>query len=525
MGSFSGKQEQGTQKKSPSQITHAGNHSSKKSEGLPTLEMQRTIGNHSFQQLLQTKLTISSTGDRYEREADRVAEQVMRVPKPQPMNANVCGDRCLQAQKSLQTARVGTNTPVQTTAPPIVGNVLRTPGRPLNSATRSFMESSFGQDFSSVRLHTDLQAGQSATELSARAYTVGSHIVFGPNQYAPATHHGRKLIAHELTHVIQQQNTATPVIQRQIPIGGPSPDSSDFVAERQYGNSGAPKATKCGRPAHCPKGFCDPYRSEKLAKYYRAKNAGLIMQGVSLMVSSRVVPLWWEYLNGGSAPKDLTAKFGNDFTKSPSTLKATRFLHNELKKAFQASPPNTPEFVTQSYNIKPWIPSAIAALDSPVSTNRMNFNVPKDIPGNLAGDIGKDQKSCKAGAKPSPFNDERHVSGYVGAVRLGKNIVLTPKINYTVKDTIDLCPGDCGTFLEQFATVPFSQYEATGISGDVPFIVKFPAPSLGSFTIPAPLSNSTGGFSPATTEPPMCIDTTETYEPPMCIDETDYSNQ
>ena len=140
-----------------------------------------------------------------------------------------------------------------------------------------------------------------------------------------------------------------------------------------------------------------------------------------------------------------------------------------------------------SLDIAGLIPGAIAELGDPAAVHQMNFNKPRDVPGNLAGGIGTDQKACPAGAQPSPFNDERHARGTVELVRGdGRRVTVTPAITYTVKDTIDLCPGDCGTVLEQLATVPLSQFEATGISGDVPFTVEFPAPALDSFTIPAP---------------------------------------
>jgi hypothetical protein len=122
----------------------------------------------------------------------------------------------------------------------------------------------------------------------------------------------------------------------------------------------------------------------------------------------------------------------------------------------------------------------------PASPNQMNFSAPRDIPGNLAGGIGNDQKACLAGARPSPFDDKRHASGTVELTRKsGPDIIVTSSITYTVKDTVDLCTGDCGTSLEQVATVPLSQFEATGISGDVSFTVEFSAPSMGSFTIAA----------------------------------------
>ena len=91
-------------------------------------------------------------------------------------------------------------------APPIVHDVLRSPGRPLDDATRGFMESRFGHDFSGVRVHTDARAAESARAVNALAYTVGHHVAFDAGQYAPGRNAGRQLLAHELAHVRQQQS-------------------------------------------------------------------------------------------------------------------------------------------------------------------------------------------------------------------------------------------------------------------------------------------------------------------------------
>ena len=93
-----------------------------------------------------------------------------------------------------------------TNAQPNVRDVLRSPGQQLDPGTREFMESRFGRDFGRVQIHMDTTAAASARALNAQAYTVGEHVVFGANRYAPATEAGRGLIAHELTHVVQQQN-------------------------------------------------------------------------------------------------------------------------------------------------------------------------------------------------------------------------------------------------------------------------------------------------------------------------------
>src|SRR5512146_1332002 len=88
--------------------------------------------------------------------------------------------------------------------PGIVHEVLRSPGQPLGPAERAYMEPRFGQDFSQVRVHTDEKAAASALSVNALAYTVGREIVFAAGQYLPATAAGRRLLAHELTHVVQQ---------------------------------------------------------------------------------------------------------------------------------------------------------------------------------------------------------------------------------------------------------------------------------------------------------------------------------
>ena len=89
-------------------------------------------------------------------------------------------------------------------APPIVTDVLNSPGQPLDAAIRSFMELGFGHNFGQVRVHTNTQAARSAQSVNALAYTVGRHIAFDDGQYRPDTQPGRRLVAHELAHVMQQ---------------------------------------------------------------------------------------------------------------------------------------------------------------------------------------------------------------------------------------------------------------------------------------------------------------------------------
>ncbi|HME31295.1 MAG TPA: DUF4157 domain-containing protein [Terriglobales bacterium] len=134
------------------------------------------------------------------------------------------GGECAECQKKkLQRRATGSGAE---TAPSIVQDVLRSPGQPLDASTRSFFEPRFGSDFSKVRVHTDAEAADSARVVSALAYTVGPQIVFGAGLYQPNAPSGKQLLAHELTHVMQQGNG---VAQGSLAVG-PVEDSAESEA-------------------------------------------------------------------------------------------------------------------------------------------------------------------------------------------------------------------------------------------------------------------------------------------------------
>jgi hypothetical protein len=201
-----------------------------------TAEIRHFLGRGT----VQPKLEIGASNDAYEREADRVADQVMRMPAPDagtavpthrspPAVQRVC-DECaeeLQAKPAdesvqrqaedeeelLQTKSADASQPKRksgaerTTSAPVDAAVSRGTkggGHPLPVELRSFFEPRFGRDFSQVRMHTGPEAADSAQEIRARAYTVGRDVVFGPGEYAPDSNRGRWLVAHELAHVVQQ---------------------------------------------------------------------------------------------------------------------------------------------------------------------------------------------------------------------------------------------------------------------------------------------------------------------------------
>ncbi|NMG11604.1 DUF4157 domain-containing protein [Brasilonema sp. UFV-L1] len=112
-------------------------------------------------------------------------------------------------KERLTVQRRAANQTENSEVPPIVHEVLREPGQPLDKETRGFMESRFGRDFSSVRVHTDGNAAESALAVNALAYTVGHDIVFGTGLYRPQITEGKQLLAHELTHTVQQSGWKT----------------------------------------------------------------------------------------------------------------------------------------------------------------------------------------------------------------------------------------------------------------------------------------------------------------------------
>jgi hypothetical protein len=134
-------------------------------------------------------------------------------------------EKCRKKKPALQGAEIH---PGPDSVPPIMHEVLRTPGQPLDPATRAFMEPRFRHDFSQVRVHMDAKAAKSARAVNALAYTVGRDVVFGARQYSPRRNEGQHLLAHELTHVIQQ--SASPNVALREPIIGPIHDTYEREA-------------------------------------------------------------------------------------------------------------------------------------------------------------------------------------------------------------------------------------------------------------------------------------------------------
>jgi hypothetical protein len=152
--------------------------------------LRQTLGNRAFGALvqrralgLQMKLTVNEPGDRYEQEADRVADQVMRMPAPAGVQRKCAA--CDEDQTLRRAPAGGGQTP--SAAPPVVNQVVASGGgQSLDGAARSFFEPRFGCDFSRVRVHADAPAAQANRAVNARAFTYANNIYFGAGEYQPS---------------------------------------------------------------------------------------------------------------------------------------------------------------------------------------------------------------------------------------------------------------------------------------------------------------------------------------------------
>jgi hypothetical protein len=206
----------------------------------PAMEMQQQVGNQAMQQLLRAgiihaKLSISQPDDPEEREADATADRIMRSHAGTGAAVSTCScsndeemcDECRQ-KKAATISRKPTGNNAMTSPSRVMNKLRGSAGHPLDVATRAFFEPRFGQDLSHVRVHSDTIAASSAREIQAHAFAAGSEVYFAAGQYSPETDSGRKLLAHELTHVVQHATGSDPRIHRKyddpytLPPGDPN---------------------------------------------------------------------------------------------------------------------------------------------------------------------------------------------------------------------------------------------------------------------------------------------------------------
>jgi peptidoglycan hydrolase-like protein with peptidoglycan-binding domain len=335
----------------------------------PVVHHYRALGNQAIQCLLesgtiQAALKIGLPNDRYEQEADRAAELVMRMPEPGIQRQTTCPECMEEEEELIRTKPLAEQiTPlVQKQVEPAVEekeeeelqakdlpgrslqvgdsiesrlNTIKQGGQSLPGDSRSFFESRFGADFSQVRVHSDTKASDAARSVNARAFTLGKHIVFGAGQYLPGTLDGSRLLAHELTHVVQQsaatrtQDSTLQRIPRQDthaglfemtrhrPLGGPT-----FSPQAQYDvriEFLPYRIVNCGRIA-MTQTLISRVRGALVhpsaAQRRRALTARQGTEGVSIdRLSGRTLPYYGTTNTGATAR---TAHFGSRTGRNPA---------------------------------------------------------------------------------------------------------------------------------------------------------------------------------------------------------------
>ena len=423
------------------------------------LFLQRTIGNQAVGKLiksgaLQAKLRIGTTGDIYEQEADRVAEQVMQMPdvsKAKDTRIQRKCPKCLNGLRGLlgkdkkdEKLQVKeTDGQTHEVTPKIEANIngLKGGGQPLPESTRAFFEPRFGRDFSQVLVHTDAKAAESAQMVNAKAYTVGQDVVFGEGEYALKTSAGQKLLGHELVHVLQQKNDGV-------------------MLNRQGTSSGSTLAS----------GFCTPFSSRAEAQSVHNEALIFFIPAITAVFGSEVGSLWLRYLRrrrGDSLAPIVFSSPSSEIVRGFMNSQTTQARQNELTeiilRSFMTRCPRLPR-----HNV--WIDVPVTRYLSNTDLNfPIDFNQVFEIPGNIAGGAG----SSDAGP------DFRRVSGNVSFIRrtdaLGNTIDIIMRTNFSflARDAVDFCPGQPGAGIEQHLTIPLSRLEASGLAYDVPFEVRY----------------------------------------------------
>jgi hypothetical protein len=375
---------------------------------------------------IQAKLAVSQPEDKYEQEADRIADQVIASP---PHSAIIGAPQRLQRLSEHSNGQMDA-------APDSVEHALASPGRPLDTTLRQDMEQRFGHDFSRVRVHSGGAAEQSARDVNANAYTIGHNIVFGAGRFASGTHEGRRLIAHELTHVVQQ-------------------DGQDSL----------------GKIWRSSADFCTAYATAAEATATEARLRSYFLPLMGAKFGAEVRGLWESYLSrapGASLSPRVFATPGNPIEESFATSRATDNDQDDVL-----------DLVIDRVNLFPGgrLPPhtyTVSSLTNYLSASEMNnrpidYSNPFSKAGNIAGGIGTSDAgpdyrkiiSANVGMEKVPIIGD---SGYI-------NFRLIP--HYEVFDAVDFCDGQSGSPLEEILTIPLSRLEASGEAYDVPYIVRF----------------------------------------------------
>jgi len=399
----------------------------------------------------KSTLKVGAPDDAYEREAGAVADRVMRMADGTgPVTPAVSGlqRKCAacenESEEPLVQAKVeslSASAPASrrsTRAPASVYRALASAGQPLATDTRMFFESAFGRDFSAVRVHTDAAAQQSARDIHAKAYTVGHDIVVGAGHFAPAAQEGRRLLAHELAHVVQQDGGSNATVQR---------DCSD-------------------------ENFCKPYDTQEEiddAEWW-IRNTYLRAEGLETF-GTEVKGLYESFLDRSPGDSLDPVIFEGDSSYVVSAFKSSWDTKDDMDAVIEmvgnrlSRVPNGPlrdgERSTMSL-------SNFLSADE-MANRPINYSNPFSVAGHIAGDIGRSDAGVdyRKITRANVALEKTTLIGNTGYV----SVELFP--HYEVFDAVDFCPGNCGSPAEQLVTIPMSRLEASGAAYDVPFKVRF----------------------------------------------------
>lgn len=295
---------------------------------------------------LQTKLSISSPGDVHEQEADRMADHVMRMTESH-VDQGALSSRdssSTLSRKSAAGERRAENDLAHSDLSPGVG-------QPLPESERAFFEPRFGRDFSGVRVHAGGRAAELAESVSARAYTIGSDVVFGAGEWSPGTTGGRTLLAHELAHVAQQADGAPSMIRRALVLEEEAPPPVDDLEHVAPAGDPIPleepnKAPDCDEvcgnsPEKCvqePSEVCSDAMSKKVMTAWKTAAQQIAMATDALAedplsattLASLKANFNW---SPGNSPSDLVSKVSANLSTA-----ATKMSDNLCLKCLKECP-------------------------------------------------------------------------------------------------------------------------------------------------------------------------------------------
>jgi len=449
---------------------------------------------------IQPKLIVNTPGDIYEQEADRVAEQVLAAPAH-----SVVSSAPLNIQRYA-----GQATEQMDAAPASVDQALASPGRPLEPALRRDMQQRFGHDFSRVRVHSGGSAEQSARDVNANAYTVGHNMVFGAGKFAPATHEGRHLIAHELAHVVQQSGADRIRLDQSDDKPGQSPIALKqpivrlkcSACEKEEDNQLRRKESG-DQPSNCgpgttdpfclgfpsPDAPCKPFPSVEQALSVWASLSNRVPSGAAAVTQcGEVKAVWDTYFAATSTPFPFSKPSSCVVSAAKTDPEGSAFANRNatfLHKSIIDNLPITLQGITPPpFPVTGSVTERRLPLEEAIAIRHrrrtflhpdITYNDPFNAAANIAGGSGVNGKGSDVFG-----DDDREMSGTViievatidpASGMMAGQVRWQPHIH--VKDTVDFCPGNLGNEAQKEFTIPMSKLESMGLTRDVPITIDY----------------------------------------------------